>query len=221
MAFNTVNFVEGYVLGENNGRNEESDIAKIDILPTWGEVIFDDGWSIKIKKSDEIANTDRFDFSTYYSDSPYLSRYSRTWTIYFCVYHSGQLLFGNTETSNTSQQWSWSMWESDSAWLNVYDGHGLGKLFTMSAEKTSDYNGLTGINIFLTFEIKRFFYRYDINGNIDTEEHKSYEGNTGNALQRNFAFYTKNDYQQRAEDIINYGLTVTNSKKFEYKIYDV
>ena len=102
MAFNTVNFVEGYVLGENNGRNEESDIVKIDRIPTWAEVILDNGWSVKIKKSDEIANTDEFNFSTYETTSPYLKTYWRTWTIYFCVYQGGQFLFGKTIKTHTS-----------------------------------------------------------------------------------------------------------------------
>ena len=221
MAFNTVNFVEGYVLGENNGRNEESDIAKIDRLPTWGEVILDNGWSIKIKKSDEIANTDEFNFATYDSTSPYLQAYHRTWTIYFCVYQGEQFLFGNTAKTYTSQQWSWSMWESDTPWLNVYCGHGLGKVSKISAVKTSTDNDLTGINISLTFGINWFSYRYNIDGKIEYEEHNSYENNTGKALQqRSFDFYAKDGYQQRAEDIMAFGLAVTNSEGFEYMIYD-
>lgn len=225
MVFNTVNFVEGYVLGENNGRNEESDIVKIDRLPTWGEVILDNGWSIKIKKSDEIATTDRFTFSTHESTSPYLHTYERTWTIYFCVYHGGQLLFGNTIQTHTSQQWSWSMWNSDTPWLNVYCGHNYNKILSISAEKiSSSCEGLTGINVNFTFGIEWFFYRYDINGNIDIngETHDSYKDDTGRYLTPGgFDFYVKDDYQKRAEDIMAFGLAVTNSKKFEYKIYDV
>ena len=222
MAFNTVNFVEGYVLGEDNGRNEESDIVKIDRLPTWGEVILDNGWSIKIKKSDEIANTDEFNFSTHDSTSPYLQAYHRTWTIYFCVYQGEQFLFGNTTTSYTSQQWSWSVWESDTPWLNVYCGHNITKILSISAEKIPGDAGLTGINVNFTYSREWFSYRYDINGNIEAEEHSAYKDSTGKALQqRNFDFYAKDDYHKRAEDIIAYGLAVTNSKKFEYKIYDV
>ena len=222
MAFNTVNFVEGYVLGENNGRNEETDIVKINRLPTWGEVILDNGWSVKIKKSDEIANTDEFIFSTYESTSPYLHMYQRTWTIYFCVYQGEQFLFGNTIKTHTSQQWSWSMWNSGTPWLNVYCGHNHNKILSISAEKTSINGGLMGINVNFTFEVEWFSYRYDINGNIEVEEHNVSKGSTGNALQqRSFDFYAKDGYQKRAEDIMAYGLAVTKSKKFEYKIYDV
>lgn len=193
----------------------------IDSLPTWGEVILGNGWSIKIKKSDEIANTDEFNFATYDSTSPYLQAYQRTWTIYFCVYQGEQFLFGNTAKTHTSQQWSWSMWESDTPWLNVYCGHNHNKILSISAEKIPGYAGLMGINVNFTFDVEWFSYRYDINGNIEVEEHNVSKDSTGKALQqRSFDFYAKDGYQQRAEDIMAFGLAVTNSEGFEYMIYD-
>ena len=85
----------------------------IDKLPTWGEVIINEEYSIKIKHSDEIEDDNSYTIANYYSNIPYLYMLSKYWTYYFCVYKNNQLVFGNKVKTHSSRQWSWSMWNSD------------------------------------------------------------------------------------------------------------
>lgn len=250
MGFNIVNFVEGYALGSGgnlkplkvikngiyypadydcNGFNQvnvaiPNKTTLIDMLPTWGEIIVDDGWSVRIKKSDEIEeDTDDYSFSMNDSESPYLYMYQKNWTIYFCVYKEEQLLFGATQKTHTSRQWSWAMWNSVKPWLNVYAGHKYKRMTSISAEKTSSYNGLSGINVLFNFDYEWFSYVYNADGDIEQEVHDLHQDNTGKTIASSvgYYFFTKDDYLKRADDLLAYGQAVNNSKGFKYKIYDV
>ena len=202
--------------------------TQIDNLPTWGEIIIDDDWSIKIKKSDEIEHNESYEFSKDDSSSPYLSRYIKYWRTYFCVCYKGQILFGSTAASYTSQYWEWSMYDSDKPWIYAYGGFKFHNITNISANKSYPQYGLSGLYIDIKYEVEEFGHQYDTKDDeVGRESHYDYfEGNTSitigkGAGEQKFDFYSKDDYQKIAEDIIAYGQAVANSKEFEYKVYDV
>ena len=225
MGFNVVDFVKGYVIGlSDNTSDEKSDITKIDELPTIGEIIIGDGWSIKIKISDDIdlANSQYFyhTYDTTDGSQPYMSAFEKRWTVYFCVYKSNQCVFGNAQRKTRSKYWSFSVDGSD-IWNSSYSEYNL-NITNIKAEKTSEEFGLTGVNIIVYFEYETSYYTYDKQGNILGERHTTGDKESASSaiIVRMSDFYCSGDYQQNSDNIISFGLAVTNCDSFEIKIYD-
>lgn len=258
MENNVISFVEGYALGAEDAGNLKplevtkngiyypsdfncmgfnqvdvhisDDATLIDNLPTLGEVIVDDVYSIKIKRSDEISYHSNNDFAfdaatnSFGDKITYLQRYWKTWTYYFCVYKSGKFVFCNAQNTHTSRQWSWSMWNSDVPWLNVYNGHTETELTSLNAQKSYDSRtNLSCVVIDIYYRFETFFIRYNIDGEIEESTTSKSVDIASKIVINSYSdvYFVESDYKKQANEIIQFGQAVTDSKILECKIYKV
>ena len=220
-----MSFIAGYLLGlEEGGSSVVTETKKIDDLPVWCEVIIDDSWSVKFKRSDsgKIIIDDTVSFS-YTGNTVYVSGQNKFYSMHTCVYKGGQLMFGFTDRLRQSDLLGWS-YRDGKTFQNAITRFPFTKINKITAQKSGTMSSLTGLAIDLNLNYDEIGQTYNPDGSINNQWHtKDLTVGFSKSISSYFMdydFYADADLQRRAENHIALGQAITNSTAFEYKIYE-
>lgn len=215
---------EAAMIMMSGGGSVVTETKKIDDLPVWCEVIINDSWSVKFKRSDsgKIIIDDTVSFS-YTGDTVYVSGQNKFYSMHTCVYKGGQLIFGFTDRLRQSDRLGWG-YSDGKTYQNAVTQFPFTKINKITAQKSGTMSSLTGLAIDLNLNYDEIGQTYNPDGSINNQWH-SKDLTAGfsksiSSYSMDYDFYADANLQRRAENHIALGQAITNSKAFEYKIYE-